>query len=282
MSYTTDYNIPLMPSGPVDWPALFNDLANKVEAGRTLKLTAAVTIAIGTCFYINSSGKASKSTSSSDIAGIWQTSSTTINTQGYGQIDGTITNGGWSWTPGDFLYSDANGVLTSVESSSKLAIARALTATKIVILRRDDSSSAAGNVVGPATNTDSYIPQWDGTNSETLKNGIPIEQLLDGRDVVEDDSPSSITMDYEASASHWLELTGDKTITITNMNDGARMVIILKQGSGGSKLVTSWTGVDYWQDGGAPTLTTTAGHFDIVTLIKSNGKVFAAASLDFS
>ena len=34
-------------------------------------------------------------------------------------------------------------------------------------------SSGSGDVVGPATNTDGYIPQWNGANSKTLKNGIP-------------------------------------------------------------------------------------------------------------
>ena len=35
------------------------------------------------------------------------------------------------------------------------------------------SGGGSGDVVGPATNTDSYIPQWNGANSKTLKDGIP-------------------------------------------------------------------------------------------------------------
>jgi hypothetical protein len=31
-----------------------------------------------------------------------------------------------------------------------------------------------GNVIGPATNTDSYVPQWAGTNAKTLKNGLAV------------------------------------------------------------------------------------------------------------
>jgi hypothetical protein len=31
----------------------------------------------------------------------------------------------------------------------------------------------SGDVSGPATNTDNYIPQWNGANSKTLKDGIP-------------------------------------------------------------------------------------------------------------
>lgn len=30
----------------------------------------------------------------------------------------------------------------------------------------------AGDVAGPSSNTDEYIPQWDGLNSKTLKNGV--------------------------------------------------------------------------------------------------------------
>lgn len=32
----------------------------------------------------------------------------------------------------------------------------------------------SGDVVGPATNSDSYIPQWNGANSKTLKNGLAV------------------------------------------------------------------------------------------------------------
>ena len=31
-----------------------------------------------------------------------------------------------------------------------------------------------GDVIGPATNTDSYIPQWNGADSKTLKNGLAV------------------------------------------------------------------------------------------------------------
>ena len=34
--------------------------------------------------------------------------------------------------------------------------------------------SGSGDVVGPATNTDSYIPQWNGVNSKTLKDGLAV------------------------------------------------------------------------------------------------------------
>lgn len=36
------------------------------------------------------------------------------------------------------------------------------------------SVAGGGDVLGPATNTDLYIPQWNGANSKTLKDGVPI------------------------------------------------------------------------------------------------------------
>lgn len=36
------------------------------------------------------------------------------------------------------------------------------------------SSSGIGNVFGPATNSDNYVPQWNGANAKTLKNGYPV------------------------------------------------------------------------------------------------------------
>jgi hypothetical protein len=35
-----------------------------------------------------------------------------------------------------------------------------------------------GDVIGPATNTDNYIPQWNGANSKTLKDGLSITTTI--------------------------------------------------------------------------------------------------------
>ena len=36
------------------------------------------------------------------------------------------------------------------------------------------AGSGSGDVVGPATNTDNFIPQWNGDDSKTLKNGLAV------------------------------------------------------------------------------------------------------------
>ena len=39
--------------------------------------------------------------------------------------------------------------------------------------QKGSDGAGSGDVLGPATNTDSYIPQWNGADSKTLKDGIP-------------------------------------------------------------------------------------------------------------
>ena len=43
--------------------------------------------------------------------------------------------------------------------------------------QKGSDGAGSGDVIGPATNTDSYIPQWDGADSKTLKNGLAATNL---------------------------------------------------------------------------------------------------------
>jgi hypothetical protein len=47
-----------------------------------------------------------------------------------------------------------------------------------ILALKGNTGTGTGDVVGPATNTDSYIPQWNGANSKTLKDGLPITTWL--------------------------------------------------------------------------------------------------------
>lgn len=42
-----------------------------------------------------------------------------------------------------------------------------------LVAQKGADGEGVGDVVGPVTNNDSYIPQWDGVDSKTLKNGVP-------------------------------------------------------------------------------------------------------------
>ena len=47
-----------------------------------------------------------------------------------------------------------------------------------VLALKGTDGAGSGDVLGPATNTADYIPQWNGSNSKTLKNGIDPVTLL--------------------------------------------------------------------------------------------------------
>lgn len=65
------------------------------------------------------------------------------------------------------------------------------------------AGGVAGDVVGPATNTDGYIPLWDGANSKTLKNGLDPSGFL-----------TSVTAHDLLSATH-----GDTTASAVARGD---------------------------------------------------------------
>lgn len=131
MAYTTECNLPEMPSGPVDWPALFNEMVAKLEAGRTLKLVAAVALVKGDPIYINGSGKAAKSNGTTYKAqAVWQSTSTAADAEGYAQRDGVMDVGS-GWTPGGFLYCSAAGALTQTANGPIIGFAKS--ATRIVV-----------------------------------------------------------------------------------------------------------------------------------------------------
>lgn len=48
-----------------------------------------------------------------------------------------------------------------------------------LMAQKGSDGAGSGDVLGPATNTDSYIPQWDGVNSKTLKDGIALTSLVE-------------------------------------------------------------------------------------------------------
>ena len=159
MAYTTDMNLINLPAGAVDWLSGFNDAMQKIEKGFTIAKIAAATINQYQCFYINSAGKAAIASASTDVAGIWDTTTTATDVLGYGRVLGTQTNGAWTWTPGVYLYSGASGALTATPSTTGRRIAYALTATKILLISNFMTTytaskalvtDASGNVVASA------------------------------------------------------------------------------------------------------------------------------------
>ena len=80
---------------------------------------------------------------------------------------------------------------------------------------------------------------------------------------------STIAVDWNNGNTQSVTLAGTgRTVTFANGLDGGKYTLIIKQGSGGSKTITTWPTTVRWPGGGtAPTLTTTAGQTDYVGFI---------------
>ncbi len=179
---TKHYNLPTMPTGAVDWPAIVNDIVAKVEVGRTVKLTAGETLAKGKAFYVKAAdGKAYLATYSTGIAGLWQSSSTGAGVEGFGQIGGIMTDSSWTWTPGSYLYIDGSSNLTATDPGTGVRpVAYAISATEVILLEsaghaHDASDVVAGNLAiarMPLGGTWTYTSDVVMQPSSTTLNGL--------------------------------------------------------------------------------------------------------------
>lgn len=134
MSSTTHYALEQMPTGASDWVSLWNSSINKIEVGRTVKLTAGETITNYEGFYVSTSnGKAYITDAGEFPVGIWQSASTSTDVEGFGQIEGVMTNGSWSWNTGVLLYLDGSGALTETKQGHR-AVAYSISATEIMLI----------------------------------------------------------------------------------------------------------------------------------------------------
>ena len=151
MSATTHNNYQKLPAGPVDWVAVFNDLCDKLEKGRTLKATAAVALVEADPFYIDAAGKAAKATDATAYAGLWQSASTAQDGIGYGQTFGIFTKTGWTWTEGGLIYVNSSSVLTQTPTSKAIGVA--LSETEILMF----APGSTGGISDHLQNTDQYL-----------------------------------------------------------------------------------------------------------------------------
>ncbi len=89
------------------------------------------------------------------------------------------------------------------------------------------------------------------------------------------------TWDLDTGQSYILTLTGNTTITPTNMKSGATYIMILKQDGTGNRTIT-WNSVFKWAGGTAPTLSTGANDVDIITFLSDGGNLYGTIHNDFS
>ena len=83
---------------------------------------------------------------------------------------------------------------------------------------------------------------------------------------------SSFTFNLDKSNVFSGTLNGASTLVTSEGDVGQRFLVRLKQGSGGSKTVSSWFGNRVsWPGGSAPTLSSTAGHVDLFGFLVTSG-----------
>ena len=129
---TKHMNLQTIATGAVEWPAIVNDLINKVEAGTTIKAIAGEVLIKGNPFRIASDSKAWKATNSTECMGVWQSVSTAVGLEGFGQIDRMLTFG--TWATGDKIYVSSAGALTTVSTGNGTPIAIAISTTEIFVI----------------------------------------------------------------------------------------------------------------------------------------------------
>jgi hypothetical protein len=128
--YTKHQNFLEMPTGAVDWPAIYNLLLSQLEKGRTIYLVAGEALAFGKGFHIKNDGLAWLADDTTACIGVWQSTATAVGIAGFGQVDGVIITGS-GWTPGGKVYLTALGGLTQAVSGNP--IGTAISSTEILI-----------------------------------------------------------------------------------------------------------------------------------------------------
>lgn len=94
-------------------------------------------------------------------------------------------------------------------------------------------------------------------------------------------SGSTLTVSFASFPNQLITMTASCTFTFSNPTNGATYNLRIVQGGSGSYTVT-WPGAVKWVGGTAPTLSTTVGKVDIVTLFYNGTSYFANYGLGYN
>lgn len=78
---------------------------------------------------------------------------------------------------------------------------------------------------------------------------------------------TTINFDISLARKQIVTIAGNRTLNVSNVNEGATFLIAIKQDSTGGRTVNWWNNIS-WPDGVAPVLTPTASKTDIFGFIK--------------
>jgi len=131
-------------------------------------------------------------------------------------------------------------------------------------------SAAGGDLVGSYPNP-------------TIKTGVRLtgQPEIDAHygAVTADTDAATINFDLSVTDKHTVTLGGNRTLNLTNMQNGQVALIELVQDATGSRTVT-WTPTIRWTGGTAPTLATAASKADLLTIWRrADGTYVGALSI---
>lgn len=106
-----------------------------------------------------------------------------------------------------------------------------------------------------------YTNQVDETTGKGLLIPTPSHLLATATD------GTTVTFDLAEAYTHTVTLGGDRTLALSNVVTGQRFVIRLKQDGTGSREVTWWSGISWFEGGSVPELTAAADRVDVFGFI---------------
>lgn len=135
-----------------------------------------------------------------------------------------------------------------------------------------------GTVTG-GTNNDGQYPFTDLAGNVTLINCpakmVALALAAGSTSVV--DTSGTIALNFAQSSGFYVTLTGTgRTVTFANPVSGQVYRLLLIQGSGGSKTITTWPTITWLNGATAPVLSSTAAKADAVTLWYVNGVYYGS------
>ena len=110
-----------------------------------------------------------------------------------------------------------------------------------------------------ATNVNHAATSYPHTTAEVVRGILPSDEL--NPVLTTDTDAATITFDLSTSY-HQVTLAGNRTLALSNETTGQSFVVRLVQDATGSRTVTWFTTIK-WDQGVAPTLTTTASKTDV-------------------
>lgn len=110
-----------------------------------------------------------------------------------------------------------------------------------------------------------------GTNVAVAEFGAPvvtdIQAIIDDKRVYTASDGTTVTFDQDNGAIQKVQLGGNRTLALSNVESNSIIFVILQQDATGSRTVTWFSGIK-WDDGVTPTLTTTANKYDAFAFIQ--------------